>query len=201
MKGLSKKQREALIGFVLGDAYVQATGRMSARIRFEHSFKQKAYIEWKYGLMQKFMQAPPILIKRYNPIWKRAYRYYRCQTYSSPLFGKIRRSFYNESDKIIPVNIDKLLKSAFTLAVWYMDDGYYYHRDHIAYIYLSRFKGDEVENLVGALKDNFGLQPIVKIKKGKYPCLVFNKDEAKRLVEIVEPHIIPSLKYKIPTTL
>lgn len=201
MKGFTKRQREALIGFVLGDAYLQPTGKVSARLRLEHSIKQKEYIEWKHDLFENFMQGPPKLIKRFNPIWKRSYQYYRCQSSSSPLFGKSRRLFYEGGRKIIPKNIGTLLKSPFTLAVWYMDDGYYYHRDNVAYIYLSKFESGCLDCLLEALKKNFNLKPDLKLKKDKYHCLAFNREETTRLLEIVKPHIIQSLKYKIPMTL
>lgn len=201
MKGFTKRQREALIGFVLGDAYLQPTGKVSARLRLEHSIKQKEYIEWKQSLLENFMQGPPKLIKRFNPIWKRSYEYYRCQSSSSPLFGKLRRLFYEGGRKMIPKNIGTLLKSPFSLAVWYMDDGYYYHRDNVAYIYLSKLERECLDRLIEALKKNFDLNPKLKLKKGKYYCLAFGRDETAGLIEIVKPHIIHSLKYKIPKTL
>lgn len=200
MKGLTKKQRDILIGMVMGDAYLQATGKSNARLRLEHSVKQKNYIEWKYDLLKGFMQSPPKLIRRFNPVWKRTYQYYRCQSNAGPYFGKLRRQFYDGRRKIIPSNILSLLATPLALAVWYMDDGYYYHRDDVAYIYLSRFEPQDFERLIEALKKNFGVLPSVKIKKGKYPCFVFDKAQTTKIVKVIKPHIIPSMRYKLPKT-
>lgn len=197
MKGLGKKQKEILIGLILGDGFLQTTGKNNARLRLEHSAKQKSYIEWKYEVLKNFMQAPPKYLKRHNPVWQRTYFYYRCQTHATPYLGKLRRSFYDGNRKRVPLNIGSLLKSPQSLAVWYMDDGSYYHRDKMAEIYLSCYSIEEVQRLAGVLEANFGLKPKIKIKKKKYTVFSFDVLQTKRLIEIVKPHIIPSLEYKI----
>lgn len=152
-------------------------------------------------MLLDLMQSKPKHIKRYNPVWKRAYSYYRCQSHSSPIFGQLRKQFYNEDGKrIIPTNIGSLLKSPLTLAVWYMDDGYLYHRDKSAYIYLAKYSKEEAGLLSTALKDNFNLASLVKLKKGKFYCLCFNVQEAAKLVKIVRPYVVPSLNYKLLPT-
>ena len=197
MKGLGKKQKEVLIGSVLGDGFLQVTGKHNARLRLEHSAKQKIYLEWKYEVLKNFMQAPPKYLERFNPVWKRTYFYYRCQTHSTPYLGKLRKLFYDGNHKIIPVNIQSLLKSPQSLAVWYMDDGNLYHRDKVVEIYLPTYQDEDVQRLAKALEVNFSLKPKIKIKKKKYPIFSFDVLQTKRLVEIVKPHIIPSMEYKI----
>lgn len=200
MNGLGKKQREVLIGLVLGDGYLQATGRRNARLRLEQGAKQKAYLEWKYAVLRNFMQALPTRLQRTNPVWHRTYIYYRCQTHATPYLGKLRRLFYRDSGKMIPDNIQTLLKSPQSLAVWYMDDGNLYHRDMMAEIYLPCYAQAEVQRLVEALQINFRLYPTIKIKKSKYPTLSFDVTQTERLVEIVRPYIVPSMQYKISST-
>lgn len=200
MRGMAKRQREVVIGCVMGDAYVQATGKRNARLRLEQGEKQKAYLQWKYEVLRNFMQAPPVFLKRTNPQWPREYGYYRCQTHASPHFGKLRRWFYRDGRKIVPDNIVTLLKAPQSLAVWYMDDGSLSHRDMMAEIYLSKYTKAELLNLLGALRANFALMPRVKIKKAKYPCLSFDVEQTQRLIQIVQPHIIPSMQYKITST-
>lgn len=194
---LLKRQREILIGLALGDGFIQKTGKRNARIRLEHSVKQKEYIFWKYLELRNMMQSKPKLITRYNPVFKKTYQYYRCQTHSSPKIGKMHRMFYRDSKKCVPENIVSLLKTPLTLAVWYMDDGYYYARDKCAYIYLPPYNDKDIELLLWALKNNFGLTAKVLIKKGKSKCLWFNSEETERLVELIKKEIIPSMKYKI----
>lgn len=198
---LTKHQRDIVIGMILGDGFLQPTGKLNARIRLEHSIKQRDYIYWKYRILENMMQSKPKLIKRYNPIWKKQYTYYRCQSHSSPIFGHYRRIFYPANKKSIPENIGVLLVAPVTLAVWYMDDGYLYHRDKSAYIYLDRYSENELRYLLMALKSNFGLSPkILWKKKERYPCLYFDVSKTKKLLDIIKPYIIPSLKNKILPT-
>lgn len=198
---ITKKQREIVIGLVIGDGFLQKTGKKNARLRLEHSVRQKDYIFWKHEMLSNLMQSRPKRIKRYNPIWGKSYSYYRCQSHSSPIFGQLRRQFYNENGKkIIPTNIGSLLKSPLTLAVWYMDDGYLYHRDKSVYSYLAKHSEEEVDLLSKALKDNFNLASLVKLKKGKFYCLCFNVQETAKLIKIIKPYVIPSLNYKLLLT-
>lgn len=195
--GLTKRQRDAVIGMLLGDAWLQKTGKRSARLRLKHSVKQRDYIYWKYELLKNYMQSEPKLIRRYNPIWEKSYSYYRCQTHSSPEFGKMRRKFYENNCKTIPADINKILKSPFTLAIWYMDDGYYYKRDKISCIYLKRLTAEETERIINCLQENFNLYGRIKIKK-ELPVIYFSPKDTKKLTDLVRPYIIPSLNYKLP---
>jgi recombination protein RecA len=198
--GTSRRQLDVLIGIVMGDGYLQKTGSKNARLRLEHSAKQKDYILWKHDILANLMQSRPKLLKRFNPVWKKTYSYYRCQSHSSPVFGMLRRLFYGNGRKIIPENIDELLRSAVSLAVWYMDDGYFYNRDKSAYIYMASYPRVELDRLLYALANNFKLRPGILVKKGKYPCLYFSVDETRKLMDVVRPYIIPSLSYKtLPT--
>lgn len=195
---LAKKEQEIAVGTILGDGYLQATGKRNARLRLEHSVKQKDYIFWKWQELKRIMQNKPRKIIRYNPIYKKTYSYYRCQSHSSPVFGKLRRLFYRDSKKIIPDNLEKIFKSKLSLAVWYMDDGYYYHRDNTAYIYLSKFSNEDLGKLKKALKKNFCLNPKVEIKKSGNINFKFDVAETCKLVNLIRSNVIPSIGYKLP---
>jgi len=195
---ITKKQYEIVIGTIMGDVYIQPTGKKNARLRFEHSEKQKSYIEWKWQELKNLMQDKPKKIIRYNPIWKKTYTYYRCQTHSSPIFGKLYRLFYIDRQKVIPENFGKLFKSDLSLAVWYMEDGYYYNRDKTAYIYLSKVSKKETENLLQVLNKNFGLNPRLETKRLENINLKFSVEETKKLIKLIKAEVIPSMKYKLP---
>ena len=198
---LTKRQYDIILGMIIGDAYItQPKGEKNARLRFEHSEKQKDYIHWKWREFKDWMQDTPKKIARYNPKWKKTYTYYRCQTHSSPIFGKLRREFYIDNRKIIPENFEKIFKSKLSLAVWFMDDGYYYHRGKIAYIYLSKFSDKEIQKLIQVLNKNFDLRPKLEIKRLKNINFRFSVSETRKLINIIKGDIIPSMKYKLPFT-
>lgn len=54
---MSERQREILIGCVLGDAYITKLGK----IRIEQSIKQREYVAWKYSELKSLCySAEPI---------------------------------------------------------------------------------------------------------------------------------------------
>ena len=184
---------------ILGDAYLQKTGKTNARIRLEHSEKQKDYLLWKGLQFPEFFQGKPTRLIRFNPIFKKEYSYLRWQSNASPEIGKFHQKFYQNGRKIIPQELLRLLNSSLSLAVWFMDDGYFYHRDKIAYIYIPKYSLEERERLLKMLKDNFSLEAKIKIKKRGNLVLVFSVEETKKLILLIKPFIIPSMQYKLPS--
>lgn len=183
---------------VLGDSYIQATGKKNSRIRLEHSVKQYNYLLWKGNLFPQYFIGNPTLLTRYNREFCKSYSYVRWQSIASPEINEIRKLFYTELGiKCIPVNLSKVLIDPLSIAIWYMDDGYYYKRDKMAYIYLPKFLDSDFKLLSEALYQNFDLVPKLKQKKKGF-CYVFGTKETKKLVSIVKPYIIESMAYKLP---
>tara|TARA_Y100000310_G_C20461514_1_gene705602 strand:+ start:270 stop:866 length:597 start_codon:yes stop_codon:yes gene_type:complete len=196
---LTKIQKAALAGAILGDAYLQATGRENARLRFEHSLKQRLYLEWKVALFPELFQGKSTILRRVHPDTKRTYSYIRHQSNTFFILGEIRRIFYPNGKKRIPDNLIDWLTDNIALAVWYFDDGYYYPRDRCAYIYLGRVSLEEAETSQIAIIEKFKLSVRVLDKKTKGFALYFSPQETLKLAEIVRPFILPSMAYKIPS--
>ena len=51
---MKQRQEDLVIGMILGDAYLQKTGKQNARLRLEHSIMQKAYLEWKISQLENY---------------------------------------------------------------------------------------------------------------------------------------------------
>lgn len=192
---MTERERNIVIGTLLGDTFIQKTGTRNARLRFEHSAKQKNYIFWKWQELKRYMQDEPRFIERWNPIWKKQYSYYRCQSHASPEFGKLQTMFYKNNRRQIPTTIKKFLKPL-ALAVWFMDDGYYYGRDRAAYIYLPPYNEDDTRRLIEMFADNFGLHPRIE-KKKRGMNFKFSAADTRHLIQIIAPYVIKSMRYKI----
>lgn len=189
-----------IYGLVLGDGFLQKTGLKNARLRLEHSAKQREYMDWIFQSLSNLFETKPKPLSRQHPKTKQIYHYYRLQSHSSPVFGKLRRQFYYDNQKIIPENINKLLSSRLTLAVWYMDDGYYYRRDKSAHIYLSRLDHFSRQRLLKCLKDNFSLLAKIYCRPDRRACqLNFSGPNKDKLFELVRPYMIPMFNYKLPS--
>lgn len=198
---LTKNQKAILVGSVLGDAFLQKTGERNARLRFEHGAKQKEYLLWKVSALSRLFQGRSTHLSRVHPKTKATYEYWRAQSNATPEIGKLRSVFYPNGKKRIPVDLAKFLQEPLALAVWYMDDGYYYPKDKNSFLYLGRVSRDEAECAREALVHNFGLAPRVYDKKQKGFALYFGVSEAKKLHTLVRQHmLLPLFAYKLDDT-
>ena len=197
MINLSLPQKQILYGTILGDAYLQKTGQRNARLRLEHSQKQRDYLLWKVKMLQPLFQGKPKFIERIHPVTKRKYGYWRHQSQSTPYLGRLRRIFYPEGKKQIPDNLEKYL-SPRTLAVWYMDDGYYSFRDKSGYLYLGKITQKEAEIVSQTLKKMFGLKNKILDKKKKGYVIYFSPRTMLKLKELIKDYLLPQFSYRIP---
>ena len=195
---ITKYQLSALIGMIVGDGYLQKTGKKNARLRLEHSLKQKGYLMWKMSLFPNLFQGRIKLLQRINPVTKEKYFYVRSQSNSSPLLGKLRKIFYHEDRKIIPGNIDKLITHPIGFIIWYYDDGSFYLRDCECYLSLGKIDEASAINSLNAWK-KFLPQVELKDKKAKGYELIFKKESLGKLRKILYWYQIPGLIHKIPS--
>ncbi len=195
---LSLRQKSVLIGTILGDGYLQKTGKENARLRLEHGFRQKEYLFWKVAELGNLFQGKPKYLERVHPISRKVYKYFRHQSQSTPYLGKLRKIFYQDNQKRIPENIDKFLYSPLALAVWYMDDGYYYQRDRCAYLYLGRVSEKDAENARRAVEKKYNLFVKILNKKQKGYALYFPRAEVDKLKSIISVYMLKEFNYKLP---
>lgn len=197
---LDQRQRDILNGMLLGDAYLQKTSRLHARLRLEHSIKQKEYLYWKFGELEHIFQSEPILLTRMHPLSRQSYDYVRVQSYASLFLGELRQRFYDqEGKKKVPDEFDKIMAVPLTLAVWYMDDGYYDQRDKSAHIYLPAFTQKEIEEIIRAFRDIHDINCKAYCRPDRKACqLNFRKTDRDKLFSLIQPHLITTMSYKIP---
>ena len=197
MISLSREQKSILFGIILGDGYLQKTGKKNARLRLEHGKNQKDYLLWKVKKLEPFFQGKPKYLERIHPISKQKYCYWRHQSQSTPYLGKLRRIFYPDGKKKIPEVLERYL-TPLTLAVWYMDDGYYYLRDRCSYLYLGNVNEKEAKVVARVLFKKFNILTRVKQKKKGY-AIYFSPKETQKLKKIIKGYIIHQFNYKLPS--
>ena len=182
---LTERQREILIGCILGDAYIALLGK----IRVEHSIKQKAYVEWKFKEFQSVCYAggPREIIHKLKAMNGKEYHslFFLFRQY----FREWRNIFYLEKQKIFPKD---LWLTPLSIAVWYMDDGCWTGKK--AVISTESFKGIYRTFMQNALFNQFGIETVI----GKNEKLIIRKRSHNRFFNLITPHIIPEMRYKIP---
>jgi LAGLIDADG DNA endonuclease family len=197
---LTKRQQAAVIGMVLGDGYLQATGAKNARLRLEQSIKQKDYLLWKAGLLPALFQGKPVFLDRIHPKTKKVYQYARQQSNASPVLGGLRKLFYPNGRKRIPDNLAKYFRDDIAFAIWFYDDGYYYGRDRCSYLYLGTVSRHEADVARSTIAEKFGITSTVADKKQKGFVLYFSRIESEKIKAILKKYPVPGMAYKIPLT-
>lgn len=196
---LTDYQREIMIGALLGDGHLetQNNGR-TYRLKIEHSWKQKEYVDWLYEIFKEWILTPP---QEKNQIVDSVIR--KKYWFSTVSHGALRfyaQQFYQEKIKILPKFINKWL-SPLAIAIWFMDDGSIKSKRHRGLILNTQsFTKRECQRLIEVLRKKFGietkLRPQTREGKKRYQLYILGVT-VKRFVEIVNPYILPSMKYKL----
>jgi len=183
---LTRFQKSVVVGTVLGDGYLRRIkGRADVFLEINHSFQQKEYVDWKYGVLGTVVVGKPR--KRFGNGGRIAYRFYTKQL---PELTDLHQDFYTSGRKVVPnITLDPVI-----LAVWFMDDG---SKCRASDVYLNTQQFDlESQAVLLRMLEGLGLQARLNRDK-EYFRIRFLKSSLKRLQFLISDYIIPSMKYKI----
>ncbi len=181
---VTERQRNILIGCVLGDVYIAPKGK----VRIEQSHKQADYIAWKYRELGSLAYPSlPREINRISSVTGAKYQsiFFDLRQYFRPW----RLLFYPNGKKIFPRGI---ALSPLTIAVWYMDDGCWTGTKCV--IATEGFDDDGIARIQNELLSRYGIESLT----GKNRKLTIRKQSHGTFFRLISSHIIPSMKYKIP---
>ena len=188
------EQEQILLGSVLGDGCIMSRTSRNPIYTECHSIHQMEYLSWKQKRMYPFMRDLEIGHKGTAVMMR---------SRALPQLGFYRNVFYPNNKKIVPVEILEWLDDL-ALAVWFMDDGTVSQRDTMFSIATCSFDARTNGMLQGWLATKYKLWFTVSWAKGGgynkdglYPYLRLQKECSRRFIEIIEPHIVPSMRYKL----
>lgn len=199
---LSDKQWEASIGLILGDASLQTQNNgKTYRMKFEWSDKTKPYLDFVYDLFDEWVISKPHKKSRLSPSGNLVINW-GFQTISHEAFNPLAKLFINNNKKSIS---ESLIISHLTgrgLAFWFMDDGgkldYNKNSKNKSIVLNTQsFSDTEVERLSLELKTKFNFNIEIRANKGK-KVIVIKNDSYPLFTELVNPYIIPEMRYKLP---
>jgi hypothetical protein len=186
-------QRAVLIGSVFGDGHLEISKScINYRLRLAQSVKQKDYLFWKYFLLKDFVSSKP----RFHNATKSVL----FSTISHPEISELAGIFYRGKIKILPKNISEFISNPMILAVWFMDDGNAIVRNGKTYGYhlnTQSFTKDENEDISYVLRKIYGIESLLEKNHGKYRLRIMKKLSRDKFREVVEDHILDSMKYKL----
>jgi len=196
---LSKRQKEILIGLILGDGHLERLYTPTlGRLKVEQSYKHKDYVDWIYEEFRNWVRSKPKIKKK--EVWDRTYLNYGFLTYGHRLLREFQEKLYRKGKKIVPNDLEKNI-TPLGLAIWFMDDGSIKSRKHKGlFLNTQDFKKNDVRRLQKILKNKFGI-PSSTRKNGKGEQIYLGGKSGEKFIGIIKPYIIPSMEYKIPRVL
>ena len=186
---LTRVQRETLVGLLLGDAHLETQNRgRTYRLKIEQSDKHAAYVQHLYTLFEAWVLTPPQQ-KSTGKWW--------FQTISHGAFRYYAQQFYRDGRKVVPAQIHRLLKPR-SLAYWFMDDGSTKdRRSRAVVLHTQGFAQAEVARLAQTLTEKFALETYLR-RQSEGHQVVIRGASLERFLELVEPYLIPEMRYKLP---
>lgn len=196
---MNEKQKEILIGSLLGDASIAKVSDTKARVNISHSDKQLDYVNYLYSELESLCKTPP----KEN---KGKYITYYFNTLSREDLLELYNKFVVEGVKGVPKDIEKLL-TPLGLAVWFMDDGTscyvtitdrMVNRNSTVMLCTDAFTKRDVELLINVLEKKFGIKANLNHPKSRKGYRIYiGTKYAQKFFDVVEPYIIDSMRYKI----
>jgi ubiquinol-cytochrome c reductase cytochrome b subunit len=184
-----------LMGSLLGDAHAERHGN-GTRICFQQEDSHNSYLLWFHNYLSVLGYSNKLIPKIATRLGKNGKLRYvsRFKTYTFSNFNWIQESFYVNGIKVVPKNIGDYL-SPLALAVWIQDDGGKVSSG--LKIATNSFSYDEVEFLAKLLRDKYNLKvSVIKTGHINQYNLYISKSSMKNLVNIIKPHLHPSMYYK-----
>ncbi len=177
-------QHELIIGCLLGDGAMRC--KTNALLEINHSVHQRSYVDWKYRLLAELVTTAPKV--RTGNGGRLAYRFV---TRSLPELTPYFHMFYGSGGKQVP----DLELTPITLAVWFMDDGARSRR--AVYLNTQKFNDESQKRLLALLSEQWGIAATLNRDKTYYRIRV-SVEGTVRLASVIEPHMLPELRYKLP---
>jgi len=183
--------QSVVVGVLLGDGYLTPNGSLQV----EHCLAQAEYTFWTYEMLGSIAGKPPATVERYDRRTDKIYRSVRF--YTKTVLKPFRDVFYCGRRKIVPSRLAGLL-DPLALAVWFMDDGGRGARTPKGLVInTSGFLADEQIALQSLLAGKFGVATSIH-RVGKGFQLYVRAESYLRFAELVSPHLVAQMRYKIP---
>ena len=197
---ITPEQRALIVGSLLGDGTMRiGRNAKNANYKVEQGLEQKEYVFWKYKLLRPLVFTEPKISYRYDLVKGKYPKSWWFRTVRHPLLTEIYDLFYERDGyrtgrKIVPETIEHEL-TPLGLAAWVMDDGSYSQGK----IDISTYSFELSEiNLLGAvLSKKFGVTSNFYKDRDKGYRMYCNTAETQKLIKIITPYVIDSMKYKI----
>lgn len=212
---LSQKQKEMIIGSLLGDGCMTTPIKNHYNSLFQenHCVAQKGYVQWKYDELGVFQgNFTQTFKKRIRNGVEKTSEQWMLRTLCHPEFTQLEKQWYardvngerlynakGEKVKLIPNN---LTLTPLIVAVWYCDDGFNQPKYKYSGLCTNCFTFEEVYYLVELLK-NLGINNCKVTGEGTQenkPQIKICRSSYLDFINMVKDHIpVSCIQYKFAT--
>lgn len=207
---MNREDRGILVGMVLGDGYLNVRNRLkdgkykyeSSELVIVHSVKQKDYCLHKADLVRRIFGGNFSLTNRTAKLSNGKCYQLIGFSKSNKYFRILKKMMYVDREKRITPQVLNML-TPHGIAIWYMDDGH--ARVNINKNgYVSSCSTDlstccsqeEAIATCNWFKEVYDINFKPYPTKGRF-SIRCNTDDSHKFARIVEPFIIPSMRYKL----
>lgn len=203
---ITENAEQIILGSILGDGCISKHIKpecskllLNSSLIINHGIKQTGYIKYKRELLER--EGIKCYLKLKKPPKKKHYikgievkenGTLVLKTMRNVSFNKYRDLFYSDK-KYINEFIYKL--NPLGLAIWFIDDGCKSGSGFNLYTNCFSIKDDNI--LINLLKVNFGLDATLQKTSNIGRSIYIRAKSKKRFIELVQPYICDSMKYKI----
>lgn len=199
---LNKKEKSFIVGSLLGDGHLRLRGETKKsypQLMLEQTVKHKDYIYWLKDQISDWLFDPSKPLKQKRIIDKRTkkiYHSYPFQTICHPVFQEFYDAFYNNSKKIINIEILEKYFTLYSFAIWLMDDGTLSKHGRRIKLCSHNFNYKENNKLREFLNKRFELKAHIR-RERCYFCLDFSVSSSSFISSMLKEIVIPSMLYKL----
>lgn len=197
---MTEEQVNAIMGSLLGDACLRASGMETKAIRWNHGLPQEEYVNHMYSLLSEFATRPPFKVTNpgYGNTWI-VLTLKSLQVFHSMYF--LTRPEDSTRKTVTPEFLAEITHPI-ALAWWFMDDGSREKNHNVGYIHTNGFSQEEVELLCHWLKSKWKIaaqwHTVKHSSTGKLGCRIFlARDAYLRLCDLIRPFVPECMQYKI----
>jgi hypothetical protein len=189
---------EIMIGSLLGDGHLEKRVKgIGTRLIVEQTNQNVEYLMWLNKFFYKRGYCTSFKPKIFKRIKKNNVIYYgiKFNTYTFSSLNWLHESFYSKNNiKHLPLSLLNYYLNSKILAIWFMDDGSKLGSGFK--IATNCFKYNELVDLSNLLYNKFNLN--CSLHKNKLSWVIYiKKNSAKHFVNLIEPHMLDSMKYKL----
>ena len=202
---VTERQKEIIYGSLMGDGKRQHSQSFSSA-GFVHGDPQKDYLLWKlYELSSLVSENSLSKTANFDKRYNKFYTSWRFYTLANSDVEKILKEFYEKNGKkeITKYILNQL--TSLSVAVWFMDDGvadfckklYYENSTPEVRFCTDSFPKEQCELIVIWFKEKYDINCHTREHKKGQNRIIINSDSVQKLFDLISPHILPCMRYKI----